>query len=147
MGISKFFTVAATTVSGNPEPSVGVVVATGLILVFGVLVLLYLLITLEGIIFSAIDQKKKGTPAKKSAPAPAPKKESAPAPVPAVKSAATKKPAVQEGIPSEVIAAISAALACMEGGAGYTLRSVKRVKASGRSAWGQAGISAYTETF
>lgn len=144
MGISKFLTIAATTVSGNPEPSVGVVVATGLILVFGVLVLLYLLISLEGIVFSAIDQKKKGTPAKKSAPAP--KKEPAPAPAPVVKSAA-KAPAVQEGIPGEVIAAISAALACMEDGAGYTLRSVKRVKASGRSAWGQAGINAYTEPF
>ena len=144
MGISKFLTVAAATVSGNPEPSVGVVVATGLILVFGVLVLLYLLITLEGIIFSAIDRKKKGTPAQKSAPAP--KKEPAPAPAPVAKSAA-KAPAVQEGIPGEVIAAISAALACMEGGAGFTLRSVKRVKASGRSAWGQAGINSYTEPF
>lgn len=144
MGISKFLTVAATNVSGNPEPSVGVVVATGLILVFGVLVLLYLLISLEGVVFSAIDQKKKGTPVQKSAPAP--KKEPAPAPSPVVKSAA-KAPAVQEGIPGEVIAAISAALVCMEGGAGYTLRSVKRVKASGRSAWGQAGINAYTEPF
>ena len=38
MGISQFLTVAANTASGNPEPSVGVVVATGLILVFGVLV-------------------------------------------------------------------------------------------------------------
>ena len=37
MGISQFLTVAANTASGNPEPSVGVVVATGLILVFGVL--------------------------------------------------------------------------------------------------------------
>lgn len=144
MGISKFLTVAATNVSGNPEPSVGVVVATGLILVFGVLVLLYLLISLEGVVFSAIDQKKKGTPVQKSAPAP--KKKPAPASSPVVKSAA-KAPAVQEGIPGEVIAAISAALACMEGGTGYTLRSVKRVKASGRSAWGQAGINAYTEPF
>lgn len=144
MGISKFLPVAAATASGNPEPSVGVVVATGLILVFGVLVLLYLLITLEGIIFSAIDQRKRGTPAQKSTPAP--KKEPAPAPAPAVKSA-VKAPAVEKGIPGEVIAAISAALACMEGGAGYTLRSVKRVKVSGRSAWGQAGISAYTEPF
>lgn len=147
MGISKFLTVAAAAVSGNPEPSVGVVVATGLILVFGVLVLLYLLISLEGIVFSAIDQKKKGTPAQKSAPAPKKKPAPAPAPAPVVKSAAAQKPAVQEGIPGEVIAAISAALACMEGGAGYTLRSVKRVKASGRSAWGQAGINAYTEPF
>ena len=63
MGISQFLTVAANTASGNPEPSVGVVVATGLILVFGVLVLLYLLITLEGIIFTSVDRRKKGAPA------------------------------------------------------------------------------------
>lgn len=145
MGISNLLAVAATTVSGKPEPSVGVVVATGLILVFGVLILLYLLITLEGIIFSAVDQKKKGTPAQKKDPPV--KKETAPVPAPAVKKLAAKAPAVEHGISGEVIAAISAAIACMDGGAGYTLRSVKRVKASGRSAWGQAGVSAYTEPF
>ena len=127
MGISQFLTVAANTASGNPEPSVGVVVATGLILVFGVLVLLYLLITLEGIIFTSVDRRKKG--------APAPKKEAAPAPV------------VEAGIPGEVVAAIAAAIACMDGGEHYTLRSVKRTRVSGRSAWGQAGVVAYTEPF
>ena len=106
MGISQFLTVAANTASGNPEPSVGVVVATGLILVFGVLVLLYLLITLEGIIFTSV-----------------------------------------AGIPGEVVAAIAAAIACMDGGEHYTLRSVKRTRVSGRSAWGQAGVVAYTEPF
>jgi Na+-transporting methylmalonyl-CoA/oxaloacetate decarboxylase gamma subunit len=135
MGISQFLTVAANTASGNPEPSVGVVVATGLILVFGVLVLLYLLITLEGI-FTSVDRKKKG--------APAPKKEAAPAPV---KAAAPKAPVVEAGIPGEVVAAIAAAIACMDGGEHYTLRSVKRTRVSGRSAWGQAGVVAYTEPF
>lgn len=136
MGISQFLTVAANTSSGNPEPSVGVVVATGLILVFGVLVLLYLLITLEGIIFTSVDRRKKG--------APAPKKEAAPAPV---KAAAPKAPVVEAGIPGEVVAAIAAAIACMDGGEHYTLRSVKRTRVSGRSAWGQAGVVAYTEPF
>ena len=129
MGISQFLTVAANTASGNPEPSVGVVVATGLILVFGVLVLLYLLITLEGIIFTSVDRRKKG--------APAPKK----------KAAAPKAPVVEAGIPGEVVAAIAAAIACMDGGEHYTLRSVKRTRVSGRSAWGQAGVVAYTEPF
>ena len=123
MGISQFLTVAANTASGNPEPSVGVVVATGLILVFGVLVLLYLLITLEGIIFTSVDRKKKGAPAPK------------------------KAPVVEAGIPGEVVAAIAAAVACMDGGERYTLRSVKRTRVSGRSAWGQAGVVAYTEPF
>lgn len=140
MDISKFLAVAANTVSGNPEPSVGVVVATGLILVFGVLVLLYLLIALEGIIFSSLDQKKKGTPAQK--------KETAPAPAPSLaQKAAPKAPAVEAGIPGEVVAAIAAAIASLDGGEHYTLRSVKRVKASGRSAWAQAGVAAYTEPF
>ena len=129
MGISQFLTVAANTASGNPEPSVGVVVATGLILVFGVLVLLYLLITLEGIIFTSVDRRKK---------------EAAPAPV---KAAAPKAPVVEAGIPGEVVAAIAAAIACMDGGEHYTLRSVKRTRVSGRSAWGQAGVVAYTEPF
>ena len=128
MGISQFLTVAANTASGNPEPSVGVVVATGLILVFGVLVLLYLLITLEGIIFTSVDRRKK------AAPAP-------------VKAAAPKAPVVEAGIPGEVVAAIAAAIACMDGGEHYTLRSVKRTRVSGRSAWGQAGVVAYTEPF
>ena len=78
MGISQFLTVAANTASGNPEPSVGVVVATGLILVFGVLVLLYLLITLEGIIFTSVDRRKKGAPAPKKEAAPAPGKAAGP---------------------------------------------------------------------
>lgn len=142
MGFSKFLAVAATTVSGNPEPSIGVVVATGLIIVFGVLVLLYLIITLEGIVFSSIDKKKKGTPAPAvKAPEPA-----AAAPAKAA-PAAKKAPNVEAGIPAEVVAVIAAAVAAMDSGSGYTLRSVKRVKASGRSAWGQAGVSAYTEPF
>ncbi len=139
MGISSFFVAAAVTASGKPEPSVGTVVATGLILVFGVLVLLYLLISLEGIIFTAIDKKKKGVPAAKNA--------SAPAPEAPVQKAAQKAPAVEKGIPEEVVAVIAAAAASMEGGERYVLRSVKRVKPSGRSAWGQAGVNTYTEPF
>lgn len=139
MGVSKFL-VAATTVSGNPEPSVGIVVATGLIIVFGVLVLLYLIISLEGIVFSAIENRKKGAPAKSQEAAPAPAAVKA-APAPA------KAPSVEAGIPAEVVAVIAAAVASMESGGQYALRSVRRVKTPGRSAWGQAGVNAYTEPF
>ena len=45
------------------------------------------------------------------------------------------------------VAAIAAAVACMDGGEHSTLRSVKRTRVSGRSAWGQAGVVAYTEPF
>ncbi len=142
MGFSKFLAVAATTVSGNPEPAIGVVVATGLIIVFGVLVLLYLIITLEGIVFSSIDKKKNGTPAPAKTPEPAPA-----APAKAAPAAPKKAPGVEAGIPAEVVAVIAAAVAAMDGGSGYALRSVRRAKPSGRSAWGQAGVSAYTEPF
>lgn len=64
-----------------------------------------------------------------------------------VKAAAPKAPVVEAGIPGEVVAAIAAAVACMDGGERYTLRSVKRTRVSGRSAWGQAGVVAYTEPF
>ena len=46
-----------------------------------------------------------------------------------------------------LVAVIAAAVAAMDGGNGLTLRSVRRVKPSGRSSWGQAGVNAYTEPF
>ena len=136
----SLYLLAASKLSEVTDHSdIGVVVATGLILVFGVLILLYLLITLEGVIFSFLDQNKKGKAGaakKPQAPqkaAPAPK----PAPVPAVKA--------EQGIPGEVVAAISAAIACMEGGR-YTVRSIARVK-KGRNAWGDAAVASYTQPF
>ena len=59
MGISQFLTVAANTASGNPERPSAWLWQRTVILVFGVLVLLYLLITLEGIIFTSVDRRKK----------------------------------------------------------------------------------------
>ena len=56
------------------EPSIATVIITGLVLVFAILVLLYLIITLQGKIFVSIDNKKKAkTEAAKAAPAPAAK--------------------------------------------------------------------------
>ncbi len=135
----SLYKLAASKLSELTDHSeIGVVVATGLILVFAVLILLYLIITLEGIIFSSLDKKKKGQPPK-SAAAPQAPQAAAPkaAPMAAVK--------VEQGIPGEVVAAISAAVACMEGGR-YSLRSVARQR-KGRSAWGDAAVAAYTQPF
>ena len=137
MSISGCFALAAAQAS--TEPSIGVVVATGITIVFGVLLLLYFLISLEGVIFTKIDNKKKGIkPAQKEAP----KADNSFA-----KARASAAPAnVEKGIPAEVVAAISAAIAAMEGGTGYAIRSLTRAK-KGRSAWGGAGVSSYTEPF
>ena len=101
------------------------------------MVLLYLLITFEGVIFTSIDKKKGSKKAPAKAPAAAPQ---------AVKPAPAPAPVVEAGIPGEVVAAIAAALACMEGGSRYAVRSISRAK-TGRSAWGQAGVVSYTEPF
>lgn len=127
---------ATTDLVTKPEPSVLVVVATGLSLVFIILVLLTIVLSLEGKIFSSIDRKKKTPP-----PASKPSVPQQPAAVPAPVVA----PVVQEGIPPEVVAAITAAVASIEGGR-YTLRSVTASQ-KGRGQWGLAGVISYTEPF
>ncbi|WP_367925999.1 OadG family transporter subunit [uncultured Ruthenibacterium sp.] len=138
MDFAPLLTVAAAMNNLEGEPSVGVVVVTGLVLVFGVLILLYLIITLEGVIFSSIDKKKAEKTAKAKNAAPVEK-------APVVQPIA-KAPVVEAGIPEEVVAAIVASIACMDGGNRYTLRSLKRVK-TGRNAWAQAGVASYTDPF
>jgi len=79
--------------------------------------------------------KKTPPPEKKAEAAPAQKE----APAPAAK--------VEEGISNEVVAAISAAVACILGpDKKFSLRSVKRQK-SGRSAWNAAGVAENTRPF
>ena len=50
------------------------------------------------------------------------------------------------GIPGEVVAAISAAVASMMGGKPFAVRSIKRKKQT-RPAWGAAGIVENTRPF
>ena len=124
------------------EPDWPVVVVTGILLVFAVLVLLYLIISFEGVIFTGIDKKKN---AAKNPPLPSVPAQKAP-PV-AKAEAAAPAPKVQSGIPGEVVAAIAAALACMGGGEKkFAIRSIKRAK-KGRNAWSSAGVMSNTEPF
>jgi apolipoprotein N-acyltransferase len=138
MELSSLLDLSLVMNNVDGEPAWGTVVLTGFVLVFGVLVLLYLLISLEGVIFKALDERKKGgkggsaIAAAKAAPAPA--------------AASAAAPKIEAGIPGEVVAAIVAAISCMEGGSGYVLRSLKRAN-TGRSAWSQAGVASYTEPF
>ena len=68
---------------------------------------------------------------------------------PAAAAPAPVKPHVEAGIPQEVVAAIAAAVACMEqqAGAHYTVRSIRRAPGKGRRAWTKAAASAYTQPF
>ena len=123
----------------------GTVVLTSITLVFAMLVALCLIITLEGKIFDAINNKKNSKPAAPKAPA-APAAKAAPA----TKPAAPAAKADNGSIPGEIIAAISAAVASVCGG-NAVIRGIKRVSkpaaGSRRGAWGEAGVREHTTPF
>ena len=110
-----------------------VVMCTGIILVFLILVLLMFIITLEGKFFDAKANSSKRSAEKKAEPA-AEKKGAD------VQAAAA--PVVEKGIPGAVVAAIAAAISAISGGK-YTLRTVRRAK----NAWGNAGVNDVTSPF
>ena len=122
------------------EAADGTVVLTSITLVFAMLVALCLIITVEGKLFDALNNKKN--------PKPAPKKDSKPAAAPAAKPAAPA-PKTEGGIPGEIIAAISAAVATVVGG-NAVIRGIKRIPKNGgsrRGAWGDAGVQEHTTPF
>ncbi len=144
IGQIPYLAAAAAAGSTSGGPSIPVVIVTGLSLVFGILVLLYLVLLAQGKIFSSMDAKKKaqGQEAKQQAAPPAP-----------VVQAAAPAPAVQNGIPPEVVAAIAAAVAQVGEGK-YTLQSIQPAslasaqgQADRRGRWGFAGVITSTEPF
>ncbi len=144
MGISQFSFLTLTNAADLP---IGTVVFTGITIVFFVLILLYLLISIEGVIFRNIENKKK--------------KENDIVKTSSVDNSVVKAPVVAKqqkaniaktddgSISGEVIAAITAAISCMQeaDGTNYTISSVKRVKMPKQSAWANSAAVAYTEPF
>ena len=127
------------------EASDGTVVLTSIVLVFAMLIALCLIIMIEGKIFDSINHKAaKPQPPKPSKAAPPAPPKPAPKPQPPVAKAA------DGAIPGEVIAAISAAVACVMG-EGAVIHGIRRVTKSGkgsrRGAWGDAGVREHTTPF
>lgn len=127
------------------EASDGTVVLTSITLVFAMLVALCLIITLEGKLFD-LKNKKTADPKPQAPAAPAAKA----APAPAAKPAAPAAKADNGGIPGEVIAAISAAVATVMG-SGAVIHGIRRVSkpaaGSRRGSWGDAGVREHTTPF
>ena len=127
------------------EASDGTVVLTSITLVFAMLVALCLIITLEGKLFDL----KNNKPAKPKPQAPAAPAAKA-APAPTAKPAAPAAKADNVGIPGEVIAAISAAVATVMG-SGAVIHGIRRVSkpaaGSRRGSWGDAGVREHTTPF
>lgn len=129
----------------------GTVVITSIVLVFVMLIVLCLIITLEGKAFDRANRKPTD-PAAPPAPPKAvrkapPKPAAKPAPAPAAPAPAAP---ASGGIPGEVIAAISAAVATVLG-EDAVVHSVRRVQAPGRAsrrgAWGDAAVREQTTPF
>lgn len=127
------------------EASDGTVVLTSITLVFAMLIALCLIITLEGKLFD-LKNKKPADPKPQAPAAPAAKA----APAPAAKPAAPAAKADNGGIPGEVIAAISAAVATVMG-SGAVIHGIRRVSkpaaVSRRGSWGDAGVREHTTPF
>ena len=124
-----------TLLAITPQPADGIVVITGMSLVFLILVVLSLIILAQGKIFDTIMNKRASAHAGKAKESAAKAQAAAPVPDPA--------PVVEEGIPQEVVAAIAAALACLSGGK-YQLRALRKAQ---RSGWSQSGIQDHTQPF
>ncbi len=127
------------------EASDGTVVLTSITLVFAMLIALCFIITLEGKLFD-LKNKKPADPKPQAPAAPAAKA----APAPAAKPAAPAAKADNGGIPGEVIAAISAAVATVMG-SGAVIHGIRRVSkpaaGSRRGSWGDAGVREHTTPF
>ncbi len=121
----------------DPQPSDVVVTLTGVALVFLILILLMIVIIIEGKIFTSRQEKQQAT-VKPVEPVKTPE--------PIAVEVTTPEPVIEEGIPEAVVAAITAAIACMGDGK-YTLRSVERAGKARKNAWSKAGTADVTSPF
>lgn len=126
-------------------------IGTSVVLVFALLVVLSLVITLEGRLFDALNRKKEDGASAGTAVSAAPGTPPAAPPAPAVSdvSAAVPPAGGQSAVADEVVAAIAAAVYCMEG-PGAVVRSVRRLPQpveKRRGAWGDAGVEQNTRPF
>ncbi len=123
------------------------VVLTGLVVVFAALVILIFLVWLMGRIFVALGKKKAKDQEQQTQDT---RRQAQQAMNEQIKAEQAAVEQVEEGIPPQVVAAISAAVAVVmeetAPGTSYTIQRVQRA-GTGRSAWGNAGLAAQLSPF
>ena len=125
------------------------VVLVGLVVVFAALLILILFVWLMGKIFQAINNRKAKAQEQQEQDVRRQAQQAMDNQVKADQAAAATTQ-VEEGIPAEVVAAISAAVAMVmeetAPGVSYTISRLQRT-GTGRSAWGNAGLAAQLSPF
>lgn len=120
------------------------VVVTGMVVVFLALIILIVVVSLFGKIFTKLDNAKKNK--NNSAAEVKPQTPAANASVVQAVSAAEET----DGVSGSIVAAITAAIACVLASEGeakpFVVKSIKRVKDS-RNVWNMAGIMENTKPF
>jgi sodium pump decarboxylase gamma subunit len=118
-----------------------VVLVTGLVIVFAVLIGLVLIVRGYGAAIRSLQNRTEPKASDRSEPEKAVSASPAQTFIPAAETTA----APEGAIPGEVVAAIAAAVTCMFPSGKVT--SIRRSAASGRSAWGMAGLMEGTHPF
>ncbi len=118
-----------------------VVLVTGLVVVFSVLILLTFIIKIYGTLVSKVQNRNTSKQSPKAVEKPVVQ-------APAKAAAPVAAPAVEAGIPGEVVAAIAAAVVSVseEDNKTYAVKSIKRTAGS-RPVWSMAGLMDNTRPF
>ena len=107
----------------------GLTIATGVVVVFGVLLLLTGVFKVFGMIVSSTEKGEKNAPAATPVAAPASTQAATPVAAPIVGNTAEVRtaPEIQNGIPEETVAVISAAVASVApAGSLYAVRGIRK---------------------
>lgn len=139
--LTDFTPVMGAELFENKGMLMAVITASGIVVVFAILILLIFIFYAYGAIFSAVTSSKEKKKAAKAALEKLEKNETekSGAQVEAAQTGAADLPADGE-IPGEIIAVIAAAVAALGDGKTYRVKKVTRAPVAGRTPWATAGL-------
>lgn len=126
---------------------VATVVLAGVGIVLGVLIVLIFVFNAFGNIVSKLEKSSKEKRQKRNAAKAAENVKEVQAVKAAPAAKETLQPVLEQGISSEVVAAITAAITASEGSNQFVIRSVKRKDVGSRNPWARAAVRDNTRSF
>lgn len=136
--LTDFTPVMGAELFENKGMLMAVITASGIVVVFAILILLIFIFYAYGAIFSAVTSSKEK---KKAAKAALEKNETEKSAAQAEVTQASAEDVPADGeIPGEIIAVIAAAVASLGDGKTYRVKKVTRAPVAGRTPWAAAGL-------